>query len=680
MDSFSVISLTSYCTNISHVAISASIDLTELTQELPPGPRAERLSARLLAFSGFLEQFGHTAAQLERRLEGHGIVMSPALQSRLNTWLGACQGSIAALNKQLSRLEPQNATGLDWDYLVLQRDLLVAYTQLLVYFEELLGVDETETQDSILDGPDARSIIEQVEQTSRHASKVPPDILPGSVGKDSAKSPTSTSPGALNTDDPPPPYEAAVHSPDLSISPAAARDSKPRLPRSDSQQSSQSSTAVSPLDFTSLDLSTLRYGFRALTSRLGWFRPDPLANALCEASRRGDLQQIAGIIQQGANVDGRNEDGRSPLSCAIATDQVAAVRMLLAAGADAHSTPSISGARWPPLFVAAQAESLSVAALFVEKGASPREKSMSGQQYFYDLVSSCAGEKDSGLQGIRFLLERGASPDASSLSGRKAVISAAKRGRVDLMKLLLDHGASAKTNDYTGNSLLTIALDQADSIEMAELILNRGGSPNSTSTTGNPVLADAVSRRNVPFAQLLLAAGAKATGCDYTGQPIIVNVIRDTKLTDEDKTELVRLLLQNGASALTKDQGWDTPVLHYAVEKANANVVSLLMENGADASIYRKGEPLLFSAIQSGKPGMAEALLRNGASANVIDSKGNSPMMGALMKQDLELVRLLRRYQGEVDVAPQEYARALGRADMLEALGLAPEGVTQEAK
>ena len=38
------------------------------------------------------------------------------------------------------RLEPENAIGLEWGYLVLQRDLLVAYTQLFVYFDELLAV------------------------------------------------------------------------------------------------------------------------------------------------------------------------------------------------------------------------------------------------------------------------------------------------------------------------------------------------------------------------------------------------------------------------------------------------------------------------------------------------------------------------------------------------------------
>lgn len=678
MDSFAILSLKSFCTNISHISISASIDLASLIQNLSPSPSAERLSARLLSFSGSLEQYGHTADQLERRLERHGSVMSPALQGSMATWLGTCQGSMGQLHKQLSRLELSNAMGLDWDYLVLQRDLLVAYTQLFLYYEELLALEETDTQDSILDGTDARRIIEQVEDTLRYTSKVPHDILPGGSRDAVAGAAIMAPGGSLDTEEPPPSYEAVVHSVDPSASENQTIDEKsPYSTTTAAVDNSPASPTVNPLDFTSLDLSSLRHGLRAITSRLGWFRPEPLASALCEASRRGDVQQIAGLLQQGANIDGRNEYGHSPLSCAISADQVTVARMLLSAGADAQSIPSSGGSKWPALFVAAQAGSLGVAALLIEKGARPKEKSMSGQPYFFDLVASCAADKELSIEGIRFLLENGASAQASSLSGRKAIVAAAKKGRLDIMKLLLDHGASARTDDYQGNSLLSIALEQNNSIPMAELLLQYGSSPNSTSTTGDAVLSAAVSKRNVPFARLLLAAGARAKASDLTGQPIIVSAVRDVRLREADKTELVRLLLKHGASALAKDSAWAAPVLHHAVEKASAEVVSLLMQHGADASGYRKGEPLLFSAIQFEKPGMVEALLKNGASANVLDSKGNTPMMGALIRQDLELVRLLRRYLDDIDVAPQEFARALGRADFLEALGMTPVQAAQ---
>jgi hypothetical protein len=139
MDSFSVVSLTTQCTNICHIAISASHELNALTDQLPESAAAARLAPRLLSFSDSLKEYGHAAGELQRSLERSSVI-SPNLQTELTTRLGACQGSAGLLNKQLMRLDSENATGLVWGYLVLQRDLLVAYTQLFVYFDELLAL------------------------------------------------------------------------------------------------------------------------------------------------------------------------------------------------------------------------------------------------------------------------------------------------------------------------------------------------------------------------------------------------------------------------------------------------------------------------------------------------------------------------------------------------------------
>lgn len=427
-------------------------------------------------------------------------------------------------------------------------------------------------------------------------------------------------------------------------------------------------TDANPLDYSSLPLSTLKQSFRAFTSRFNWFKPEPLANALCEACRIGDVHQVAGLISEGANVNARNEDGNTPLTCAISNDQVGAARMLLSAGVDAHSAGGIWN-KMPPLFAAAHAGSIGIASLLMEKGAWATEKSTAGQPYFFDLVNSTGAS----LEGIRFLLERGAIPRSKNLSGRRVIVAAAKKNRTDIVRLLLEYGARATTEDYTGTSLLSIVIDQADGLEMARVILQYGGDPNSKFLSGDPVVSAAVSRRMVPFAKLLLEAGARANVTDYSGQPIIINAVRDQKLSDEDKYQLVKLLLEHGAPPHTKDMSWDTPVLQHAMERANADVVALLLQHGADASGKRRGEPLIVYAVQSGKTGMVEALLMNGVNANVVDSKGNTPMMNALVRSDLDLIRLLRKYEVEVDAAPREYAFALGKQDVLEALGIADE-------
>jgi ankyrin repeat protein len=567
-----------------------------------------------------------------------------------------------------------------------------------------------DTQDSALDGTDGRRVLSQLDEVLRQASHIPPEILPAH-NRAAVDDDLLTSVKAMeiaendidlpSEDDLPPTYEEAARTgarpttqnaapphPQIPqtgslgdpVTPSISSSSSgppPRLttstsnPRTTASESSSSATPTTPatdanpLDYSSLPISTLKQSFRAFTSRFSWFKVEPLTQALCEACRIGDVQQVAGLISEGANINARNEDGLTPLACTIATDQAAVASLLLHAGADLNA-----GGGWshklPPLFAAAHAGSVNVAALLMEKGAWATDKSIAGQPYFYDTVNT----PGASLEGIRFLLERGAIPQSKNLSGRRAIVAAVKRERKDLVKLLLDYGARASTNDYTGTSILSVILDQPDSLEMASIFLKHGADPNSTNLTGDPALSTALSKRNVAFVKLLLEYGARANVKDYSGQPVIINTVRDQKLSDEDKYVLVKLLLEHGASPHTKDMSWDTPVIQHAMERATSDIVSLLMQHGADASGKRKGEPLIIYAVQSGKPGMVEALLTHGVSPNVVGSNGSTLLMNALMRVDMDLIRLLMKYGVEVDEGPREYALALGNQEVLGTLGI----------
>lgn len=409
-------------------------------------------------------------------------------------------------------------------------------------------------------------------------------------------------------------------------------------------------------------LSSLKNGLKALTSNFSWFKPDPLVSALCSASSHGDIQQIAGLIAQGVNINGRNAEGNTPLKCAIVANRPEAVKVLLASGADVNNWSKI-----PPLFVAAGMGNVEVAEVLLHNGAEIGHTSVSGQPYFYDAVSGGMAN----LAGIRFLLEHGANPDASSLTGRKAIVAAVRKGRIDLVELLLDYGANVNAHDYTGSSLLPLALDQPNGIEIAELLLQRGADPNQSSASGESVLAAVNPKKNFAFAKLLLEAGANGRVADIYGQPIIINVIKDQTLKDEDKTEFVRLLLEHGASAEAKDITWSIPALHHAMDKAPATVLSLLLKHGANGTSKMSSDDTpLFHAINNRRLDQVEGLLENDVSAGAPDAKGRTPLMLAAVKHDLEMLKLLRRYIVEIDTRTEELARSLGRTDILEALGL----------
>lgn len=135
MDGFSVASLSSLCSAISHSAIACAVELAELLPTIPPGQHAQHLAS----LSGGLQEFGAGVSQFEAAITGASAI-SPHLQDQLGRSLDACQTRLAPLGKQVMRLQPDNVRGLNVVFVMVHQDLLVAYTQLLGFLNEVLSM------------------------------------------------------------------------------------------------------------------------------------------------------------------------------------------------------------------------------------------------------------------------------------------------------------------------------------------------------------------------------------------------------------------------------------------------------------------------------------------------------------------------------------------------------------
>ena len=348
--------------------------------------------------------------------------------------------------------------------------------------------------------------------------------------------------------------------------------------------------------------SSLIQSFKALTAGLRP-KPDPLVTALCEASRRGDVGQIAAFLKQGANVDGKNIDGETPLHCAILANHEAAARLLLSTGADDNQW-----SRMPPMFLAASVGNVDVARMIHDRGgpgANVKRQSMSGHFYFIDVVGS------GSLDGVRFLLERGADACCSAITGRSVVVQAARKVHVDMVRLLLDFGAKVNSDDITGQSLLGIALDK-DCMELMDLLIARGAKVGSRTMSGERVLSAAISKRNLAAVRRLIEAGADGNIDDMTGQKVIVRVVKDGKLSSDEKMELVQLLLRNGAKATSRDISWpNMQLLPNAVDRGvDGRIIAMLVQAGADADkMLHSGETPLTRAVNAGRADQVLSLI-----------------------------------------------------------------------
>ncbi|KAK5988533.1 putative ankyrin repeat protein [Cladobotryum mycophilum] len=637
MDSFSVTSLTTLCSSISHAAISSASEIDTLLQGL--NGKYQPVSGLPLLVRALEELRRHTT-QLETSLNNASCI-SVGFQRVSKQILSSCDGWVAVLHKQLMRLQPETITRMDQDYVEAYRELLEIQDNIFALLASIVAINDREKQDVSLNDEHLRGLIEKAETISRPIASRKSILL--------EESSSTTAQSSSRDPNEPPPYSAEAGP----------------------------SNSQAPSSSGSWGMFSLKNSLKAFASALTP-KPGPFVSALCQAATLGDVQQVAGFLSQGANINGRNENGNNALQCAILSNNEGCARFLIAAGA-VTGGPSWPGI--PPLFFAASAGSIEVARLLLEKGASINDKSVSGQSYFVNVV------KANNLTGVRFLLEHGASARTKDISGQVVIAHSVRNGHDEMAKLLLESGADVDSTDLSGSCLLSIALSKKN-FAMTEVLLSKGANPNASTISGFPLLAEEIVNRRYNTAKLLLENGADPNTKDWHSQPVLLLVLEDRKVNMSEKIDLVQSLLQRGADANAEHVWWHAPAIRVAMDSGNLELVSMLLEHKASATATMKtGETLLQHAIEKGRADLVEVLLRHGADPNAT-TNGRTALMQALVKQDIPLIKALR--DAGADTTSDEvkiFASEMKRKDITEALGLAEmssppgyghEGVTKD--
>jgi hypothetical protein len=139
-------------------------------------------------------------------------------------------------------------------------------------------------------------------------------------------------------------------------------------------------------------------------------RPDDLDAQLGEAAFVCDFVRVRALLGRGANPDVRDREQRTPLHQAVLGNSVGLVGLLIEHGADVNARDHQG---FTPLHFAAEEHTPEIARILVGRGADVNARDEDGNSVLWRAVAGARGREDI----VRFLLENGASPDQPNFAG-----------------------------------------------------------------------------------------------------------------------------------------------------------------------------------------------------------------------------------------------------------------------
>ena len=253
---------------------------------------------------------------------------------------------------------------------------------------------------------------------------------------------------------------------------------------------------------------------------------------------------------------------------------------------------------------------------------------------------------------VALLVDAGASLECVNSAGFSALAYAVRFGHQSTVETLIGKGATIDTK-LKADTLLCLAVPK---IEIVKLLLAHGAAVNGTMEGGRSPLMIAVERGHEDIANLLIDAGANLEFRDVNGRSALACAAKFGKI------KMTKLLLEKGAEINTKDQDGRTP-LSLVAERGlpeYSEVLALLINAGAmtDTPDIDGMTPLSLAATYGSSENVA-LLLNASASIDTRDKLGRTPLIFAAQARSEESVRVLLKNAAKVNVKDKEGCAAL---------------------
>ncbi|MEE3371694.1 MAG: ankyrin repeat domain-containing protein [Planctomycetota bacterium] len=292
---------------------------------------------------------------------------------------------------------------------------------------------------------------------------------------------------------------------------------------------------------------------------------------LFQAIRRDQTDLLASILRQGTPVSVRMPDGTSPLAYAALRGSETSVRLLLEYGADPNVTnqAGVTALVWG-------VHELAKVRLLLEAGAVPDVQTRLGNT---PLIIAAAHA--SSVDVVRLLLEHGADVHVANRRGTSALRNAVRAGGLETAKVLLSRGARQNA-ESNGASDLSLAAGRGDQ-QMVELLLAHDADPNYDK--GRSALTAALLAQKPAIVKRLLEAGARL---DRRLEPGGVPPVVLSAYSEVGDREIIERMIDKGVDLNVRNEHGET-VLTWAKKRGFPQVLELLAKHEASDPVERQG-------------------------------------------------------------------------------------------
>jgi ankyrin repeat protein len=220
--------------------------------------------------------------------------------------------------------------------------------------------------------------------------------------------------------------------------------------------------------------------------------------------------------------------------------------------------------------------------------------------------------------------------------GRTALLTAAKYGKMVLVKYFIEKGADINEEDKAGFTPLFMAAMDGH-IEVVKMLVEKGATIDALTNTGFTPITVAADRGRLPVVEYLLEHGANINMKTIEGETTLF------RAAIGNQPKVFEYLLEHGADINTMDTKNHTP-LHIAAKNGNMDLVAMIIESNPAFDINSEANglltPLCLAALK-GNVEVVKYLIGKGANLNAEDIHGMSPLHWAALYGHAEVVNVL---------------------------------------